>query len=310
MSAARDFKGSYGPGGLTTASKFRAAGRRGGIASGIRRRQLAQGRRTPHARSRAQALGLLHPVRQIGAEQFERLYRAMCEREGLTFDRRGLNTVYALYRTEMAAYRAQGQCFETTNGQRQDALRNRGRERCRRTVQRNRKRLEAMGLVSYEHIKRGYVKDGAWRAGARKDTLRVELLPAPCEGRVRRANVTPPSGAGTPCTGVVPANTSKSTSNDLSPPAIAGRDHPPDEPAERQGSERQKLEGRIRFQQMKLDCGLRSADGRAELHRLRMELRHLDGELMSPPADANVTPQGGSGQATSRIASMTWEGLR
>lgn len=255
----------YGPGGLATKCKWRAAARRGGRASGVKRRQLARGRQTPHARTRAQALSLLHPIRQVTFADFERRYAAFCAQSGIPFDRRGLNTTYELYRVEMAAYRAQGQLFETTNGQRQGALSSRGRPRCRRTVQYTRKRLVAMGLVSYEHMRRGSVTAGRWVPGPRKDTLRVELL-APGRSR-REANCTPPTGAGSRASSVLPAVPANDR-NDLLPPPIGGRD---DQPASPAATERERLEEAIRFQQLKL-----SIWGSApQLHRLKTELRHL-----------------------------------
>lgn len=152
--------------------------RKAGVASGRRRRALARGRRTLQGRE----LPLTWSVRQVTRSEFERLYRRMCARERLPVDTRGLNTAYELYRIEIAAYHAQGQDFETTNGQRQAALLGRGRPRCRRTVQLTRKRLVAMRLIAYCHIRRG-----GWREGQR-DTLRVHVLFR------ARANCTPPTG--------------------------------------------------------------------------------------------------------------------
>ncbi len=141
----------------------------------------------------------------------------MCAREGCAFDPRGLNTAYELYRVEIAAYRVQGQDFETTNGQRGVALSSRGRPRGRRAIQYNRKRLVAMGLVAYEHIKRG-----GWRAGQR-DTLRVRMCPPPAR---RNANCTPPSGATT-----LPPGGSVVACRKEIPPAAPADESPPAEPA-------------------------------------------------------------------------------
>lgn len=258
MSSARDFSGDYAPGGLTTRGKWRAAGRRGGLASGIKRRQLAKGRRVPHARDRQAALALAYTVRQVSRREFERLYAAMCASQGLPNDRRGLNTAYELYSVEIRAYRAQGQDFETTNRQRELALSSRGRPRCRRTVQLTRKRLEAMGLIRYHHIRRG-----GWRAG-QKDTLRVQLLVL--ERSRRGANCTPPSGAPTPLRGVVGALPSKAL---IAPPAGGrlGRAAPPP------SSEEGELGRAIRFQQMKLDAGWGGTQVRYRLAALRAQER-------------------------------------
>lgn len=275
MSAASDFRGDYAPGGLTTKGKWRAAGRRGGLASGKKRRQLARGRRSPNARRRPQALSLGKRIKQLSAEQFERLYADMCSREALPFDRRGLNTAYELYRVEMAAYRGQGQLFETTNAQRSRALETRGRRRERRSVQYTRKRLELMGLVSYEHLRRGFVCEGRWRPGPRRDSLRVELIAprfgANCTPRTR-ANCTPLTGSGTPCKGVVPDGTSK-TATDLIPPPYGGRDC---EAASPPSTERARLEAAIAFQQLKLDCGWSRPQTELRIHRLRSDLRAID----------------------------------
>lgn len=142
-------------------NRKRAACQRGGRNSGRSRRAMAADRR------RAEGGWF---VRQVTREQFDALYAGMCEREGIPDDPRGRNTAYTLYRVEAAAWRAKGQDFETTNGQRTVALNSRGRERQRRTVQRTRKRLEAMGLLRYSHIRRC----GA-RAGHR-DSLRVHFM--------------------------------------------------------------------------------------------------------------------------------------
>lgn len=162
--------------------------RRAGRASGRRRRQLARGKRVLQGHE----LPLVWSVRQVSRSEFDSLYGRMCEREGLKDDARGRNTVYALYRVEMAAYYAQGQDFETTNGQRETALSSQGRPRCRRTVQRQRKRLELMELVAYRHIRRS----GPACIAGQMDTLRVHLLPrARARGDRTLANVIPPSGA-------------------------------------------------------------------------------------------------------------------
>lgn len=159
--------------------------RKAGRASGRVRRQLARGRRTIDGVE----LELKWDVRQVTRDEFTRLYEAMCAREGVPCDPRGENTAYTLYAVEMAAYRAQGQDFETTNGQRSAALSSRGRPRARRTVQRTRARLAAMGLVRYHHLRRS----GPARVPGQLDTLRVHLLPRRRGWCV--ANDTPPSGA-------------------------------------------------------------------------------------------------------------------
>lgn len=209
------------PGGTTTAFKRREAARRAGIASGVARRQRSTCRREPRPRNMQEALALRYRIRQVGPEEFERLYRAMCDREKIPFDARGLHTCLELYRQQMTAYRAQGQDWETTNSQMALGLVKRGRGRSRRTVQRHRKRLVAMGLLGYSHVKRS----GALRLPGQMDTLRVRCL---CP----RANVTPPSGARASIspTGKCSARSGLNDTNDLqtliAPPPAADEIRP------------------------------------------------------------------------------------
>lgn len=169
----------------TRAGWRRARARKAGIASGAARRKRSTCKAAPRPRSGQQALALRYKIRQVGVEEFEQRYRAMCEAQGIPFDRRGMNTTLELYRVQLTAYRAQGQDYETTNAQAARALELRDRPRCRRTIQRIRKRLEAMGLIAYEHVRRS----GHLRIPGQMDTLRVRCL---CPAR---ANVTPPTGA-------------------------------------------------------------------------------------------------------------------
>lgn len=151
----------------------------------------------------------------------------MCASEGLAFDRRGLNTAYELYRADVAAYRAQGQDHETTNAQRGVALASRGRPRCRRTIQLTRKRIEAMGLVAYHHVRRS----GARAIPGQLDSLRVQLKPLP---RLRGyANCTPPTGTTNPPAGelvVVPPE------KPIAPAEPENCPFPPAAPADREGA--------------------------------------------------------------------------
>lgn len=182
----------YSPaGGVSPATRRREQCRRAARASAIRRKQLARGRRIPWARDGDLPLQW-KPIRQLTRSEFDAAYGAMCAREGLKDDTRGRNTAYALYRAEIAAYRVRRRPEgQTTNGQRQVSLSSQGRPRCRRTVQLTRKRLQAMGVVRYEHIRRR-------GAESPRDTLRVELLGVSVGNRRsrRRANCTPPPEAG------------------------------------------------------------------------------------------------------------------
>lgn len=168
-------------------------------------------------------------VRDVSRAEFEIGYRDMCGRQGLVFSARGMNTCWALYEVERRSWHAQGQDFETTNGQRQVALEARGRGRCRRTVQYTRKRLGWMGLVAYFHVRRGGATPGE------KDTLRVRMLRT---RSIRRANCTPPFGeAGNR---LVPRRGSPA-SNDLIPPTSSADEDPapPGGPASPAGTERE-----------------------------------------------------------------------
>lgn len=187
----------YTPGAPTSAAMHRERCRRGGRRSGEVRRQL----RDLHGPRR------LKRIRQVGRDEFERLYREMCEREELVFDRRGLNSCWCLYVSLMSRYRAQGNGYETTNAQTCKAMAARDRPRCRRTVQRLRRRLAAMGVMDFHHVKRS----GAERRPGELDSLRVVLLhlrraaanvtlrswsePALTGRRLRRKALSPPPSA-------------------------------------------------------------------------------------------------------------------
>lgn len=252
-------------GGLASA-RARARARKAGIASGVKRRQLSSCKRSaPRPRSRQLALALRYKVRQVGAAEFEERYRAMCEREEIPFDPRGLNSTHALYLVELTSYRAQGQDHETTNAQRAQALDKRGRPRCARTVQRLRKRLVAMGLVSYRHVRRS----GAARVPGQMDSLRVRCL---CPAG---ANVTPPTGArAANPTGVAAALacTSKATATALLPPPAAADDVGAAARPETPESEKPRSDTEVRLEWLQLKAqfspSLLSAREAHELARL------------------------------------------
>lgn len=201
------------PGGKSQAVLRREAARKAGFASGVARRRASTCRRQPRARTGQEALALRYSIRQVGRDEFERLYRAMCEREEIPFDPRGLRSTLELYRQQMTAYRAQGQDWETTNAQMARGMELRGRARCRRTVQRLRKRLVLMGLIAYAHVRRS----GRLRIPGKMDTLRVRCLCA-------KANVTPPPGAGASPFGTHSLLLSRQRQKTLSPPPSAADD--------------------------------------------------------------------------------------
>lgn len=233
----------YCPGGRSDVAERRARARRAGYASGVARRQRSTVRRPPRARTGQQAIAIIYKVRQVGAHEFTERYREMCAERGLAYDTRGLHTALELYRCHLTVHRAQGrQDFETTNEQVSRALAKRGRARCRRTVQRQRKRLVWMGLIAYHHMRRS----GARRIPGQLDSLRVRALCPP-----RRANVTPPSGAGAWLRQAAPACTSKSKATALSPPTSSAEDDPPASPEHDATTERTEDEQRLFWLELK-----------------------------------------------------------
>ena len=204
----------------------RIRAQKAGRASGEKRRATARGRRGPWCRDRAQALALAYPVRQAPEAKVRELFQErVCDVEGILFSERGFQTVLAEYRAEWAAHRVKGQDFQTTNRQRAAALRSRGRPRCERTVRRTRRRLEQMGLMAYQHVKRLGARPGF------RDSLRVRVL----------SFVRLPLAART---GKPSASCSVLASTQIAPPG-GGRERPPDKPAGNSGyqqSAQQELE--------------------------------------------------------------------
>lgn len=289
------FAGDYMPAGQTSRQMRRIRARKAGVASGVARRQRSTRKPPARARSRQEALALRYRIRQVSEAEFERLYVAMCERDGLPFDRRGLNSTLALYRAQVTAYRAQGQDYETTNSQAARALEKRGRARCRRTVQRLRKRLVAMGLIVYHHVKRS----GSRRIPGQMDTLRVRLL---CPGK---ANVTLPPGARAglvphPALALSESENKERTRTALSPPppSSAAENEKPAPPA---GTERgteeaeelgeaAELERQLQFVELKLSIGF---GDRERLENRRSELSHqLAGLGQSSDRSESITSAG------------------
>ena len=168
------FRDGYSPGGgISKKARARLAGRRGGLASGVTRRQLARGRRVPHSRTRGQALALAYRQRQLRRSEVFRLYERHFPRPerptAASAWERGRQTLYEHYVLTFRLYRAAGQHARTTNGQRGAALSSRGRPRCRRTIQRLNRKLETLGLAVVSHY-----RDQRDRPG-HKDCLVVEV---------------------------------------------------------------------------------------------------------------------------------------
>lgn len=241
MTAARDFKGDYAPAGLTTRSKRRATGRRGGLASGRKRRQLARGRRVPHARSREQALALSYRHRQLTETQFRTLYF----RVRPTGYEAGYRTALEHYRSLFRCYRHAGQHYKTTNQQRGAALSSCGRPRCRRQIQRLNRLMEQMGLAHVIHFKDQRATPG------HKDCLVVEIR----SGSLK--NVTPPTGAGTGTESLVPAvpENLKSEPGDEPTSSIPPAAPADEEPAPPESTERAEFERQLEFDELKRRLG-------------------------------------------------------
>lgn len=289
----------YCPGGRSDVAERRARARRAGYASGVARRRRSTVRRPPRARTGQHAVSLAYKVRQVTAAEFEDRYRVMCEQHDgagrackvsacdlcgakkgtpcapIPFDQRGLNTARELYRQQMTAFRHHGQDWETTNAQISRGLECRGRGRSRRTVQRNRKRLEAMGLVGYSHV----VRSGWLRIPGKLDTLRVRCM---CPARI--ANGTPPPGAGAWLRQAAPACTSKSKATALSPPTSSADEDPPASPEHGATTERTETEQRLFWLELKAEHApnmMRPSEW-PELERRRAQAMAQPAPLRSP----------------------------
>lgn len=259
MSAARDFKGDYSPGGLAGASKRRTLARRAGIASGVKRRQLSTVQRQPRCRSRQQALRLAYSHRQVTREQFEALYR----RARPNGNEGGLETAWLYYASLFKRYRVGGQHYRTTNGQRGAALASDQRTRCRRTVQRLNRLMGEMGLATVSHRKDQRATPG------HKDCLIVEIS-SPSAKKCH-----PPSGSRNRTTSGVPACSrgDQSEHNQSSPPPSAAD---VDRPASPAATEREELEAHLAFMQLKLSLGWESSTLRSRRAEVSARLRRGD----------------------------------
>lgn len=143
--------------------------RKAGLASGRKRRDLAD----PHRRRvRQRELALNFRVKLVDREDFERRDFARRVLVGLNPNERGTETLWQEYCSCARAYKAQGQGFLTTNGQRAEALRKAGRPRCGRTVRRAHAALAQMGLLRRFHDRRGGSRPG------NRDRLRVQFAPS------------------------------------------------------------------------------------------------------------------------------------
>jgi hypothetical protein len=208
--------------------------RKAGLASGRKRRQLANPQRR---RMRQRELALKFPVRIVDREEFERRDFERRLRAGLNPNERGTETLWQEYQSCVRAFRAQGQGFLTTNGQRAEALCKHGRPRCGRTVQRAHGALREMGLLRRFHDRRGGSRVG------NRDRLRIQFAPS---------FVTPPSAATTaprrglavvahrPDTGGCAARKHGPAPPGLSAPPDGGRHGTPAAPANGNGSDKEE----------------------------------------------------------------------
>ena len=151
--------------------------------------------------------------RQLSREEHELSFRKLRERQGVNFNARGCETSYQAYLSAVIRARACGSAaFNTTNGQRSQAMDKRGRGRCARTLQRHHRLLELMGLMVVGRVRR---RD---RPGYPDRCLRLRLI---------QSYVAPPTAPGvgpsdTPP--LVPATASDSA-------GFAGKRPPPASPA-------------------------------------------------------------------------------
>lgn len=280
--AAPDYRGGYAPGGLTEHGRRRRAARRAGLASGRARR--ARSPKGPRV-TRQAALALKYPVRRVSRQRFEERYRECCEKVWkIRFHQAGFLTAWELYQADRRLFDACGQDCLTTNAQRGAALANRGRARCRRSVQLTRRRLADMGLEAWHHVRRS----GPRRIPGQLDCLRLRMV---YRGIFRSKDCTPPSGAPSIPSGLDDgALTSKTKGLDCA----ASRQVPPiggDRPTASASSEEIAA-----FHQLKLELGWMSTELELSpyLRQQRVDARYCT--EMSAKADAT--------------AATTWRGER
>lgn len=269
------FRGDYSPGGAIGktlerqhAARRRRSARKAGLASGRRRRQLAWRRR---GQAGQPGLELNYPLRQPGRSDFERRYEALWPRpetpQGAAQWERGRETVWEHLMACWRLVAARGQHCRTVKPQRAQALAKRDRPRCPRTIRRLNIKVEQLGYAVFSH----------WRAPAgRKDCLVVEW-------RLHRDlcsfDVTPPSGTENPALragGSPPFQRLTQPENDSSPPSSAADDLGAHAGAQRQITEREELEARVAFLELKQRMGWGvQPQIRADLRRCRAELQAI-----------------------------------
>lgn len=256
----------------------RAAARRAGRASGVKRRQLARARRRPGPGQ--QALRFEH--RKLSRREFDDRYEKLWPRPerptAAVSWAKGRETLWEHQKAVYALVCVRGQHCGTTKGQRAKGLSSRGLARHPRTVRRLNLKLEAMGVAALLHRRKPHPQ---------KDCLAVEWR---MTRRLPILRVTPPPGTENPgfargFSAVHPSRRPRcSTSTDLSPPASPANADPPDEPADRPVTEEEQLDAQIRFVQLKLDMNFGDPEAvRRTLWTLLDRRRQLGAQATAMP---------------------------
>ena len=270
---------SYAPGGLTRDAARREAARRGGRASGIRRRQLARARRG-HAGPGQTTASLSYELQQPSRRTFRLDYERMFPRPerpcAAASWERGREAVWEHLMGSWRLVAARGQHCRTTNGQRGEHLSSRGVPRCRRSVQLYARKLEALGYAGFLHVR---------KPPGQRDCLSVEWrltrrLPSSFAPPLRERRSCPTGIASPPC---------RQRQQPEIPPASRADDVPPDEPADRPGTEEEAIAAQIRFAQLKLKLGWGVPE------ELRRRIAGLEAQANPAPGCAPAPERGSDG---------------
>jgi hypothetical protein len=297
-------RNEYPAGGLTTKAKRRRAYHdycvKGGIASGVKRRQTSTAKPRKRYRDRQEALALLFPHKQPTRLEYNARYElfypppsygpalvAWCRCRDLIW----LHLVarWRRYRYELAHGR--GQHYTTTKPKCRAAL---PVELDDRTIYNYNKRLERLGYFWFKPERnRIRLADGSIKY---RDYLVVEIRTpssslSDCRSEQEQSLV--PRSAPAPFRSEKPPR----AENDPDPPAAPAEIEPADKPPERPVTEREQIERDIAFQQLKLDSGWDSERPLAEIRRLRQALRLLD-QATEGYGSAPVPAPGSAGEGS------------
>lgn len=238
-----------------------AAGRIGGIRSGIVRRRLAR-RRRGIPRGVDRELRLTYEPRRLSRKEFNHLYETkhMPRPSHHAAEARweeGREGCWQHLQSWYALHCVRGQYCRATNKNRAKGLANRGHARHERTVQRYNVILEKMGVAKVTGYSK-FVPGKGWTG--------YTVLEWRVTRRVRNLACRTPSGNGKPTTASQWVSR-RSTSKPLAPPTSSANAEPPDKPAELPVTDDEEREARIRFLQARLEhpFGTRTAQFRAEL---------------------------------------------